>query len=164
MTNITVQRIRDANQSRPLLQETIDLLDGVQKRAFELFQRRGGAPGNDVDDWLRAESEIFQVPRMELAENDGEFQLQLAVPGFDAKDLRVAALPDAIIVEGEAAHQHRAVRGSVRVCEFGERRVFRQIPLPAAVDIDRVSATLDKGLLEIHAAKTEQPKGKRAAA
>lgn len=159
MNSVNVQRIREARQPRPLLQETIDLLNGVQRRAYELFERRGGAPGNEIGDWLQAEREIFQVPRIELSENDGEFQLQVAVPGFDAKDLRVAALPDVVIVEGETAHQHRDKKGNVRLCEFGERKVFRQIPLPERVDVDHVSATLDKGLLEIRASKANGKKG-----
>ena len=107
MAQVTVQKIQEANQPHPLLQETIDLLDSVQMRAFELFERRGGSAGNDVGDWLQAEKEVFRVPDMELAESEGEFQLQLALPGFDAKDIRVAALPQAVIVEGEATHQHR---------------------------------------------------------
>ena len=96
MSNVAVQKIRDANQARPILKETIDLLDKVRMRAFELFQKRGGVPGHDIGDWLEAEKEVFRVPDMELAEIDGEFQLQLAVPGFDAKDIRVAAPPRCI--------------------------------------------------------------------
>ena len=38
-----------------------------------------------MGDWLQAEKEVFRVPDMELAENEGEFQLQLALPGFDAE-------------------------------------------------------------------------------
>ena len=164
MSNVAVQKIRDANQSRPILKETIDLLDKVRMRAFELFQKRGGVPGNDMGDWLQAEKEVFRVPDMELAEIDGEFQLQLAMPGFDAKDIRIAALPDALIVEGEAAHQHRRTNGTVHFCEFGERRLFRQIPLPKPVDVDHVSATLDKGVLQVRAAKAERGNGKKAVA
>lgn len=164
MAPVNVQKIQDANQSQPLLQETTDLLSSVQTRAFELFERRGGSAGNDVDDWLQAEREVFRVPDMELAESEGEFQLQLALPGFEAKDIRVAALAQAVIVEGEAAHRHQRSSGTVHFCEFGERRVFRLIPLPKPVDIDHVSATLDKGLLQIRAAKAEQRKGKKAAA
>ncbi len=164
MSNVVVQKIKDANQSRPILKETIDLLDQVRMRAFELFQKRGGAPGHDIGDWLEAEREVFRVPDMEIAENDGEFQLQLAVPGFDAKDVRVAALPDTLIVEGEAAHRHRGTNGTVHFCEFGERRMFRQIPLPKPVDVDRVYASLDKGVLQVRAVKAERDKGKKAAA
>ena len=78
MAPVNVHKIQGANQSQLLLQETTDLLNRVQTRAFELFERRGGAAGNDVGDWLQAEREVFHVPEMELAETDGEFQLQLA--------------------------------------------------------------------------------------
>jgi HSP20 family molecular chaperone IbpA len=164
MAQVSVLKLHEANELRPLLQETIDLLDSVQTRAFELFKRRGGSPGNDVADWLQAEREVFRVPDMELAESEGEFQLQLALPGFDPKDIRVLALPQAVIVEGEAAHQHHHTTGTIHLCEFGERRAFRLIPLPKPVDADHVSATLDKGVLHIRAAKAEQNKGKSAAA
>ena len=101
---------------------------------------------------------------MSYSRSEDEFQLQLALPGFDAKDIRVAALPDAVIVEGEAAHQHRSTKGTVRYCEFGERRVFRQVPLPKPVDVDHISATLDKGVLQVRAAKAHQTTGKKTAA
>lgn len=164
MSNVVVQKIRETNQPRPFLKETIDLLDGVRRRAFELFQRRGAVPGNDVADWLQAEREIFQVPSLELSENGSEFRLELALPGFEAEDMRIAALPDAVIVEADAVHHHRGNSGSIRLCEFGERRVFRQIPLPERVDVDRVSASLDKGVLHVRAPKLEVQKNKRAAA
>jgi hypothetical protein len=30
----------------------------IRKRAFEIFQARGGAPGREWDDWLLAEAEL----------------------------------------------------------------------------------------------------------
>lgn len=30
----------------------------VRKRAYELFEARGGVEGHELDDWLRAEEEI----------------------------------------------------------------------------------------------------------
>ena len=30
----------------------------IAARAYELFRARGGQPGHDVDDWLRAEAEL----------------------------------------------------------------------------------------------------------
>jgi HSP20 family molecular chaperone IbpA len=163
VTSVNVQKIREGNPAATLLPETVDVLSKVQQRAFELFESRGRTPGNDVDDWLQAEREAFRVPDTELAEVDGEFQLELALPGFDAKDIHVAALPDAVIVEGEAAHQHRGASGRVYFCEFGERRVFRRIPLPRPADVDRASATLDNGLLKVRVAKAEQQRARTAA-
>ena len=112
----------------------------------------------------RRKKKCFEFPIWNSPKTTAEFQLQLALPGFDAKDIRVAALPDAVIVEGEAAHQHRDTNGTVHFCEFGERRLFRQIPLPKPVDVDHVSASLDKGVLQVRAEKAERENGKKAAA
>lgn len=32
--------------------------DDIAHRAYELFVQRGGAPGNDIEDWVRAEKEL----------------------------------------------------------------------------------------------------------
>ena len=50
-----------------LSEEDMDLLlkheavphDALARRAYEIFQRRGGAPGRDLDDWLQAERELL---------------------------------------------------------------------------------------------------------
>lgn len=33
-------------------------LDEVRRRAYELYEERGGIPGNDAEDWFRAEQEL----------------------------------------------------------------------------------------------------------
>lgn len=43
-----------AKISEPLTKE-------IEQRAYELFLDRGGIDGNDVEDWLRAESEILEA-------------------------------------------------------------------------------------------------------
>jgi HSP20 family molecular chaperone IbpA len=164
MSKVNVQKIRQADQPHPLLQKTIDLVERVRTRAFELFEKRGAVPGNELDDWLQAEKEIFDVPDMEIAEHEAEFELHLAWPGFQAKNIRVAALPDMAIVVGEAAHQHSHTNGAGDFCEHSERRVFRQIPLPGPVDVDHVSATFDKEVLQVRVAKARQEKRKAAGA
>jgi hypothetical protein len=32
--------------------------DAIARRAYELFERRGGKHGHDVDDWIQAEADI----------------------------------------------------------------------------------------------------------
>jgi hypothetical protein len=36
--------------------------DAVARRAYEIYQRRGGDHGADLDDWLRAERELKPGP------------------------------------------------------------------------------------------------------
>jgi hypothetical protein len=37
----------------------INLEDEIRRRAYELFQERGGIPGSEHEDWVRAEHEVL---------------------------------------------------------------------------------------------------------
>lgn len=39
-------------------ESTIGLQDQIRCRAYELYEQRGRGDGHDLDDWLRAESEV----------------------------------------------------------------------------------------------------------
>jgi Protein of unknown function (DUF2934) len=39
---------------------TVDVQDKIRNRAFELYEQRGRENGHDLEDWLRAESELVQ--------------------------------------------------------------------------------------------------------
>ena len=44
--------------------------DEIQRRAFELYERRGRQHGHDLDDWLQAEHEIdASTPHDTLSEH-----------------------------------------------------------------------------------------------
>ena len=36
----------------------LDVEERIRSRAYDLYQARGAADGNDVEDWLQAEQEI----------------------------------------------------------------------------------------------------------
>ena len=40
---------------------TEDLQEKIRQRAYELYELRGGEEGLDVDDWLKAESEVTGI-------------------------------------------------------------------------------------------------------
>jgi hypothetical protein len=44
-----------ANGSRPTTEE-------IALRAYQIYLERGGAPGNALEDWTRAERELLQKP------------------------------------------------------------------------------------------------------
>jgi hypothetical protein len=37
----------------------INLEDEIRRRAYEIFEERGSVPGNEHEDWLRAEREVL---------------------------------------------------------------------------------------------------------
>lgn len=42
-----------------ILSESVPTRDQIEVRAYEIYLQRGGSDGNDVQDWLQAESELL---------------------------------------------------------------------------------------------------------
>lgn len=154
MSQVAIQKCKDVETiPQKLLRNMEAIADSVRQRAFDLFQSRSGASGSELEDWLQAERDVVWSPASELVEDEKEFRASIAVPGFDAKDIEVSALPDTLIIQAGATHSHEGKKGNVRFCEFSGKELFRQLPLPAAVDVDKVTASLDKGILQVTAPK-----------
>jgi len=153
MSHVAVQKLSPDEAS--LLTDVQSLTDRIRLKAYELFQNRGGRDGSALDDWLTAEDDLVLSPESDLVETDGKFEMQIAVPGFEANDINVSALPDALIVRAENAHHHESTEGDVRFCEFGEKSLFRRFDLPAPIDVNKVTTNLQKGILKVTAAKEE---------
>jgi HSP20 family molecular chaperone IbpA len=146
---ISITRIHDQEEaSSTFLAQTEQHLQDIRQRAFDNFQQRGQVVGNDWDDWLRAEREVLWKPHAEMFENSLAIVLRVAVPGFDAKSIQVMATPHSILIQGTETHHHEGLEARLHFCEFGQR-LFRFFDLPARIDLNMVSATLDKGILEI---------------
>jgi Protein of unknown function (DUF2934) len=54
----TTTASKSANAGTPNFQHPADIQDRIRRRAFDLFQQRGGHHGFDVEDWFKAEAEI----------------------------------------------------------------------------------------------------------
>jgi HSP20 family molecular chaperone IbpA len=136
----------------PISEETEELQSRIRDRAYQLSQERGHA-GREVDDWLTAESEIISVPPAELIERDGMFEMKFAVGGLDAQDVRVLTSPDRVLVRCEARHECESQSGTVHLCDFKSLTVFRSVPFPERIDVNRVDLAFEDGVLRITAAK-----------
>jgi HSP20 family protein len=156
---IPVQHDAAGEVSAATLSQEIDrVFEDVSKRAFELFQHRGSIPGNDRDDWFQAERELLWSPPIELIETETQYKLRLAAPGYTAGDIKVSALPDAIVVSAEAEKESQKKAGTVHTNEITSRKLFRRVELPSQIDVDKVTASFEGGLLLLTAAKSKTVK------
>ena len=154
MANVTIQKVEKPGPEPLPIFETISKgLDEVRRRAFELFEKRGYQLGHELDDWLKAEHAVFGWPAAELAEKNGKYEAQITLPGFDAREVQVTATPAEIIVHAETKHEKKIEEPNVLWTEFGSNDVYRRFELPARIDVNKTSATLDNGMLHITAAK-----------
>jgi HSP20 family protein len=164
MPSVAIQKHREAGRfPENLWQQMNSLTDEIRNRAFSLFERRGRTLGWDLDDWLQAEREVLWSPASELIEGKEDFRARIALPGFDPKDLEVTASPNALVVRAESTHKHEGKEGDVRICEFSGKKMFRRLDLPSEIDVERATASLDKGILEITAPKAVSKQLKVAA-
>ncbi|HEX2524268.1 MAG TPA: Hsp20 family protein [Terriglobia bacterium] len=159
MNNLSVRYLFPENPDALSLFESLnELEEAIRQRAFGLFEERGTAHGNDKEDWLRAERELVWVPKSETVEDEKEFRLRLIVPGLEAKDLQITAMPDAIIVQGEGASKEAKEASTVPFKELRGRKLFRRFDFDEPIDPARTEASLAKGILEIVASKAAPAK------
>jgi len=134
-----------------ILDEMREMQDWIMRRAFEIFEHNGRMIGRDVENWTQAERELVWKPAFELCEKDGQFQLEVAISGVEAKDIDVEVAPEDIIVKADTQHQHTDQKGTVHYCEFETGKMFRAIHLPKKIDPDKVKAEFKNGLLRLTA-------------
>lgn len=161
MANLPVQKVT-AESALPSSwrNELMKFSEAVGRKAFELFEKYGHSNGHDLDQWLDAEKQIVTFPRLELLDTGTEFELRVAAAGFDAKDVEVTALPDAVLVKAQTSAEAEEKEGEICYCEFSDKSLFRRIPLAQPIDIDAVTAQLEKGVLKIVAPKAAGQKQK----
>jgi len=153
MSQVAINKWKNPETTpRTFLEHLETITDSIRERAFNIFQNNGGN-GSEVDDWLQAERDVVWSPTSELVDDKKEFRARIALPGFDAKDIQVSAMPDALVIQADATQAHEGKSGNVRFCEFSEKNLFRRLPLPAPIDVDKVTASVDKGILEVTAPK-----------
>jgi HSP20 family protein len=103
------------------------------------------------------------VPPMDLVEAEDHFLLKADLPGLSEGDVSIEIDDGALKISGERKAEHEAnERGWYRV-ERAFGSFARTLSLPEGVDADAVSASFDRGVLEVRIPKPEQRKPRRVA-
>jgi HSP20 family protein len=103
------------------------------------------------------------IPAMDLVETDDAFVLKADLPGLAEDDVNIEVEENVLTVSGERKAEHEEKReGFVRVeRSYGSFR--RSLTLPEGVDPEAVSASFEKGVLEVRIPKPEQRKPRKVA-
>jgi len=156
MAQVAVEKIGEKKAAdTPVINDLLALSDSIQQRAFERFVERGRQEGFALEDWLGAEQDLLRIPESEMVEKDGTFKVRLAAPGFEAGEMNVIAEPDALVVKAASHHKHRMKEENVHFCEFDQKTLFRRFALPEPIAVDKVTASLENGVLQLLAPKAK---------
>lgn len=158
MPQVAVTKVNDVEKKTlPVFGEIEKRLDAVRQLAFDLFEKRGRELGHDLEDWLKAEQQLFGSPAAELAEKNGAYEIGITLPGFEAKDVEVTATPSEVIVHAATEEEKKTQKDKVLRTEFASNDVYRRFEVPIAIDVDHVTAKLNNGMLLIKAPKIAKP-------
>lgn len=132
--------------------------DTIARRAFEIFDSNGRWFGHELEDWLRAESEVLHPVHLEITENNENLAVRAEVPGFAAKELTIDVEPRRLTITGKHEAQEESKKGKTVYSERCAKEITRVVDLPAEVDSSKVTATLKDGILNLEMPKAAHAK------
>jgi HSP20 family molecular chaperone IbpA len=91
----------------------------IARRAYELFEKRGGEHGHDWVDWFRAESELLRPVSVSMSASDDRISARCNVLGFDGNELKVSVEPQRITILGKK--EMRATESEDGKIEYTDR-------------------------------------------
>lgn len=149
-----IQRARDTASLGLTPIDTIfdqvnEMYDSIARRAFEIFDGRGRQSGSDLDDWLRAESELYHPAHLNISETNDGFTVRAEVPGFKADELQVSVESRRLMIIGRKKSEGSSQQGKTIYQDACCDEVFRAVELPADVDASKVTAMLKDGVLDL---------------
>jgi HSP20 family molecular chaperone IbpA len=159
MSQVTIHRVGEQDHGTlPILGEIAKRFKDVERRAFELFEKRRCEAGHALEDWLKAEHELFGWPVAEMSEHADGYELQVRLPGLDAKHIHVTVSPQEIIVHSVPEREKPVESATVLWSEFEDPSLCRRFELPGPIDTAKVSTKFEKGVLTVSIPRLEPAK------
>jgi len=138
---------------------------------------RSRSPWNELDQFQERVNRIFGLtapaflpdealawsPAVNLKEEDHEYLLTAELPGMDLEDIEVDVDRDTLILKGEkkAEHEEKNKEGRWHLYERSYGTFERTFTLPRAVEMEKVKAEFDNGILKVHLPKRAEAMGRK---
>jgi HSP20 family protein len=130
-----------------LSKSLFDDLFSVHRELDNLFERTWGSFNRSLPAFAGRMTGFN--PEVECYNKDGNLIYRLAIPGVDPKNVDLSIVGGQVVVKGERAAPAELKDDNWLVQEFRYGQFERSFNLPEGVDIDKVSATFNNGVLEI---------------
>src|SRR5271168_4974673 len=101
------------------------------------------------------------APAVDVYEDEHKVTLKIEVPGIDEKDIEVRVENNTLTVHGERKIEKEEKEENYRRVERQYGSFTRTFTLPTTVETDGVSATYDKGVLNVSLPKKAEAKPKQ---
>jgi HSP20 family protein len=101
------------------------------------------------------------LPPVDVYEEDGQFLLQVDLPGVDPKAVEITSEQGMLIIRGRREEARRESRDGYRRIERIAGEFQRRFSLPESTDVQNIKAKAVNGVLEISIPKLAQVQPQR---
>jgi HSP20 family protein len=131
----------------------LSTLQSEMNRLFNsVFDNPPGNGGSIARRWM---------PAMDLVETEDDFVLRADLPGLGEDDVKIEFEDGTLTISGERKAEHESKNEGYYRVERAYGSFTRSLTLPQGVDPERVSASFDRGVLEVRVPKPEERKPRR---
>jgi HSP20 family protein len=124
-----------------------DPVRGLRSMDRELDRLMGSVFGEGSHPW---------VPAMDIKETEDRFEVTLDLPGLESDDLELSVDDGLLKVKGERSTSSEETDERFHKVERRYGSFARTVRLSRAVDVERIEASFDKGVLTITVPKREE--------
>lgn len=110
---------------------------------------------NDLGDFF---GKRFSDPAANIIEKGDSFQLDLAAPGMKKDDFRINLENNILTISAEFEDEQREEGKNYSRKEFYYGSFSRAFTLPKTIDLDKINAEYENGILSINLPKKEEAK------
>lgn len=109
--------------------------------------------GKRIDDQVSSSEEIATIPAVNISNKNKAFEVSVAVPGLDKKDIKLEVRDNCLIISSEKQYQKEENEGQWIRKEYGYSSFQRMFQLPDNSDPERIEASMKNGILRIKVGK-----------
>lgn len=109
--------------------------------------------GNKITDESSNDQEVSTIPSVNIANADKAFEVNVALPGIDKKDVKIEVQNGCLIVSSEKQYENEEKNKNWMRREYGYASFQRMFQLPEGADHDKIQAEMKDGVLSIKVAK-----------
>jgi HSP20 family protein len=98
------------------------------------------------------------VPAANVVENENAYEIEFAVPGMGKEDFKINVENNVLTVSSEKETKNEVQEKNFTRKEFAYGSFSRSFTLPKTVDVDKISAGYENGILKVALPKKEEAK------
>ncbi len=111
---------------------------------------------------LEEDSTVWS-PRIDVEENENEYQVYADVPGLNKKDVSISLEDGVLTIKGERKREEKKEEQNKSYMERNYGNFSRSFTLPTKVDENKIAANLKDGVLSVSLPKAEETKPREIA-